>query len=95
MQGAKKKSGKRRIVWSRLLPILLTPIVILVAVNKLPDAFHHRKSIDDVPVSELTSKEVRALRRYNNEYHLEVSRAKGIDRPFKNHQELSSRIARQ
>ena len=88
MQGTKKKSGKRRIVWSRLLPILLTPIVILVAVNKLPDAFHHRKSIDDVPISELTSKEVRALRRYNNEYHLEVSRAKGIDRPFKNHQEL-------
>ena len=88
MQGMKKKSGKRRIVWGRLLPILLTPIVILLAVNKLPDAFHHRKSIDDVSVSELTSKEVRALRRYNNEYHLEVARANGIDRPFKNHQEL-------
>lgn len=88
MSGTAKKKGRRRIAWRRVLPTLLIPTLIIVAVEKLPDAFHERKSIDDVSVPELTAKEIRALRRYNNEYHLEVARAKGIDKPFKNHQAM-------
>ncbi|MBR3567090.1 MAG: hypothetical protein IKN94_02325 [Salinivirgaceae bacterium] len=88
MAGQAKKTGKRRIAWNRVLPLLLIPTLIVLAIRKLPDAFHHRKSIDEVAVAELSAKEVRALRRYNNEYHLEVARARGIDRPFKNHQHL-------
>ncbi|MBO7496445.1 MAG: hypothetical protein J6T98_07815 [Salinivirgaceae bacterium] len=88
MTGTAKKGSKRRIVWRRVLPIIIVPIIIVLTIKKLPDAFHHRKSIDEVTVSELSQKEVRALRRYNNEYHLEVARDKGIDRPFKNHQQL-------
>lgn len=90
MAGQAKKTGKRRIAWNRVLPLLLIPTIIILAIKKLPDAFHHRKSIDEVAVAELSAKEVRALRRYNNEYHLEVARANGIDRPFKNHQQLLS-----
>ena len=88
MTGTAKKGGRRRIVWRRVLPILIVPLLIVLTIKKLPDAFHHRKSIDDVTVAELSAKEVRALRRYNNEYHLEVSRANGIERPFKNHEQM-------
>lgn len=88
MSAKPKSTKKRRIAWRRVLPIVLVPLLIVLAVKKLPDAFHHRKSIDDVAVAELSPKEVRALRRYNNEYHLEVSRANGLDRPFKNHKEM-------
>ena len=88
MSGTAKKGCKRRIAWRRVLPLIIIPTLIVLTVKKLPDVFHHRKTIDEVTVSELSAKEVRALRRYNNEYHLEVARANGIDRPFKNHQQL-------
>ena len=87
MSGTKKK-GKRRIVWRRVLPLIAVPMLIVVAIIKLPDCFHQRKTIDEVSVPELTVLELRALRRYSNEYHLESARIKGLDRPFKNHQEL-------
>lgn len=82
------KKRKRKIAWRRVLPVLLVPIVVVLAVRHLPDAFHKRKTIDEVSVPELTAREMKALRRYNNEYHLEVARANGIDRPFKNHQAM-------
>ena len=88
MTGTAKKGGRRRILWQRVLPLIIVPILIVLAIKKLPEAFHHRKTIDEVTVAELSPKEVRALRRYNNEYHLEVARANGIDHPFKNHQHL-------
>ena len=88
MSGTKKMTKKRRIAWRRVLPIVIIPVMIVLIVKKLPDVFHQRKSIDDVAVAELSAKEVRALRRYNNEYHLEVARAKGIDKPFKNHKQM-------
>ena len=88
MSGTKKMTKKRRIAWRRVLPIMIIPVMIVLIVKKLPDVFHQRKSIDDVAVAELSAKEVRALRRYNNEYHLEVARAKGIDKPFKNHKQM-------
>lgn len=88
MSGTAKKKKSKRIVWRRMLPILLTPLIIVIAIKKLPEACHQRKSIDEVSVPELTVKELRALRRYNNEYHLEVARSKGIDKPFKNHQAM-------
>lgn len=85
---ATKKKAKRRIVWRRVLPIIAVPLVIILAITKLPEAFHQRKTIDEVSVPELSVLELRALRRYSNEYHLEAARTKGIDRPFKSHEEL-------
>lgn len=79
---------RRRIAWKRVSMLILVPLVVIVAAKKLPDLFHQRKSIDEVKVSELTTKELKALRRYNNEYHLEVARTKGIDKPFKDHQQV-------
>ncbi len=85
---ASQHKKKRTIAWKRISIVLLIPVAVAVAVIKLPDAFHKRKPIDNVLVSDLTAREVKALRRYNNEYHLEAARTKGIDRSFKNKKQL-------
>jgi len=83
-----KGKVKRRIVWKRVFPLVAIPFFVILAIVILPDALHKRKTIDEVSVPELSVLELRALRRYSNEYHLEAARTKGIDRPFKNHDEL-------
>ncbi|MFA9371398.1 MAG: DUF5715 family protein [Labilibaculum antarcticum] len=40
------------------------------------------KTVDQVSVSVLTKDESRALRRYNNNYHLKVARKKGLQKPL-------------
>ena len=54
--------------------VSLIAVVIVIALNPTPKG----KSIDTFSVPVLTKNEKGALRRYNNDYHLEVGRTKGL-----------------
>lgn len=65
--------------------ILVAAVVlslIIVLIFKLLNPTPKGKSIDKFSVPVLTKDEKRALRRYNNDYHLEVAQAKGLKEPL-------------
>ncbi|MDE5423592.1 DUF5715 family protein [Ancylomarina sp. DW003] len=65
--------------------ILVAAVVlslIIVLIFKLLNPTPKGKSIDKFSVPVLTKDEKRALRRYNNDYHLEVARVKGLKEPL-------------
>jgi hypothetical protein len=68
--------------------------LLYLIISSIVGAYTKGVSIDRVPVSELTSDENNQLRKYDNSYHLDVARKKGISEPFKGNIEETSAIIR-
>mgnify|MGYP003624316465 CR=1 FL=1 len=77
MDKRKKRYSIRKIL---MAAVIFGVIVFLIirALNPTPKG----KSIDKFSVPVLTKVEKGALRRYNNDYHLEVARTKGLKEPL-------------
>ncbi len=77
MDKRKKRYSIRKILTAAVIVSLIT-VLIVIALNPTPKA----KSIDKFSVPVLTKNEKGALRRFNNNYHLEVGRIKGLKEPL-------------
>jgi len=77
MNKRKKKYSIRKIL---VAAVIFSVILFLIfrALNPTPKG----KSIDEFSVPVLTKNEKGALRRYNNNYHLEVARTMGLKKPL-------------
>ncbi len=73
---------KRRYSIRKILILIgiLAAIIFSIIMAFVPSA--KGKTEDMVPVPVLTKEENKALRRYNNTYHVEVARAKGLKTPL-------------
>ncbi len=72
-----KRYRLRKILVAALIVSLLG-VLILKACSPTPKG----KSIDKLSVPVLSKDEKRALRRFNNNYHLEIARSKGLKKPL-------------
>lgn len=77
MNKREKKFSIRKILVAAIILSFIIPLIIIV-LPRTPKG----KSIDKFSVPVLTKDEKRALRRYNNNYHLEVARTKGLKKPL-------------
>jgi len=77
MNKIKKRYSIRKILVAVLIVSLII-VLIFRALNPTPKG----KSIDKLSVPVLSKDEKGALRRYNNNYHLEVARIKGLKKPL-------------
>jgi len=75
-KGIKKYSLRKILVGAVILSAI--SILMFKALNPAPKG----KSIDKFSVPVLSKDEKRALRRFNNNYHLEVGRKKGLTKPL-------------
>jgi hypothetical protein len=74
MNKRKKKYSIRKI----LIAAVIFAVIIFFALNSIPKG----KTEDQIPVPVLTKVEKGALRRYNNNYHLDIARTKGLEKPL-------------
>ncbi len=74
MNKRKKKYSIRKI----LIAVVIFAAIIFFAINSIPKG----KTEDQVPVPVLTKVEKGALHRYNNNYHLDIARTKGLEKPL-------------
>jgi len=88
MNKRKKKYSVRKILTAVILFALFIYLIIL-ALNSMVRG----KTEDKVPVPVLTKDEMSALRLYNNDYHLEVARKKGLEKPLVSQAELEARTS--
>ncbi len=72
-----KRRRRFRIILAIAVIVSFITALILTVANPAPKG----KSINEFSVSVLSKSEKKALRRYNNTYHLEVARAKGLKSP--------------
>lgn len=88
MNKRKKKYSVRKILTAiaLLAAIIYFTTIILNAISK-------GKTENEVSVPVLTKIETNALRRYNNDYHLEVARKKGLEKPLVSQAELKARTS--
>ncbi len=77
MDKRKRRYSIRKIL-TAAAKVSLIAVLIVIALKPTPKG----KSIDKFSVPVLTKNEKGALRRYNNDYHLEICRTKGIKEPL-------------
>ncbi|MCZ4695141.1 hypothetical protein DWB61_08670 [Ancylomarina euxinus] len=77
MDKRKKRYSIRKILMAAVL-FAVSVFLIIRVLNPTPKG----KNINKFSVSVLTKAEKGALRRYNNDYHLEVARTKGLKEPL-------------
>lgn len=77
MNKGKKRYGILKILMAAVLFAVIL-FLAFTALNPIPKG----KTEAEVSVPVLTKDENRALRRYNNNYHLEVAQIKGLDKPL-------------
>ncbi|MDM8161152.1 DUF5715 family protein [Labilibaculum sp. K2S] len=75
-----KRKLKPKVRKALLLAVLAAAIILLLFFVK--SLSPKGKTEAQIPVPILTKDESRALRRYNNNYHLEVARSKGLEKPL-------------
>lgn len=87
MNKRKKEYSIRKVLVAAIILSFIIPLIIIV-LPRTPTG----KSIDKFSVPVLTKDEKRALRRYNNNYHLEVAQTKGLKKPLNSRKDNSESV---
>lgn len=66
----------------RFILVVVAIIVAIIFIKPKNSPKTHLKKITQVPVSELSQQEIRAMHQYTNEMHLEVARSRGMTEPL-------------